>query len=186
MDDDTQNLPVTICILRRAKLGKEKEFEQLLSNIIASASEFPGHLGTNVFRPNDSDNPEYRIIFKFDLVSNLQRWEESQERRRWMELAEPLTEGDGTLEKFTGLETWFTLPAKKAIIPPPRYKMAFITWLAIFSLINVINFLFAPILNVLPPLVRTFVLTLTLVLLMTYVVMPQMTKIFSQWLYPHR
>jgi uncharacterized protein len=184
MNHDTQDVPVTICILRRAKLGKEKEFEQLLSNIIASASQFPGHLGTNIFRPIDSDNPEYRIIFKFDQLTNLQRWEESQERQRWMELAQPLTEGDENVEKLTGLETWFTLPTNKAIIPPPRYKMAFITWLAIFSLINVITFLFAPILNALPLLIRTFVLTLTLVLLMTYVVMPQMTKLFSKWLYP--
>jgi uncharacterized protein len=186
MNNDINDPPVTICVLRSAKPGKEKEFEQVVSSMIDSAMEFPGHLGTNIFRPIDAENPEYRIIFKFDHISNLKRWEESEIRQRWLELVEPLSQGIANVEKLTGLETWFTLPTKKAIIPPPRYKMAFITWLAIFSLINIINFLFAPILNPLPPLIRTFILTACLVSLMTYIVMPQMTKLFAKWLYPRR
>lgn len=186
MNHETNDPPVTICVLRSAKPGKEKEFEQVISSMIASAMEFTGHLGTSTFRPTDTDNPEYRIIFKFDRMSNLKRWEESDVRQRWLELVEPLSQGTGNVEKLTGLETWFTLPTKKAIVPPPRYKMALITWLAIFCLINIINILFAPILNPLPPLIRTFLLTACLVSLMTYIVMPQMTKLFAKWLYPPR
>jgi uncharacterized protein len=186
MYHDPSDPPVTICVLRSAKPGKEKEFEQVVSSMIASAMEFPGHLGTSTFRPMDADNPEYRIIFKFDKISNLKRWEESQVRQRWLELVEPLSQGTANVEKLTGLETWFTLPAKKAIVPPSRYKMALITGLAIFCLINIINFLFAPILNSLPPLIRSFVLITCLVSLMTYVVMPQMTKLFAKWLYPRQ
>jgi uncharacterized protein len=186
MNYDNNDPPVTICILSRAKPGKEQEFEEVVSSMIASAMEFTGHLGTSIFRPTDTDSQEYRIIFKFDKITNLQRWEESEVRQRWLELLKPLSQGTANIEKLTGLETWFTLPGKKAIIPPPRYKMAFITWLAIFVLINIINILFAAILNPLPPLIRTLVMTACLVSLMTYVVMPQMTKLFYNWLYPHR
>lgn len=90
---------------------------------------FEGHLGVNVFRPTDSSNPEYRIIFKFDRMSNLRRWEESEIRREWLERAESLTLGPPEIQTLTGLETWFTLPAQKAIVPPPRYKIALLTWL---------------------------------------------------------
>ena len=186
MNQNTNDPPVTVCVLRRAKPGMEQEFERIIAGIIAAASEFPGHLGTNIFHLPDSDLHEYRIIFKFDHISNLRRWEESDVRRHWLDLAAPLTEGEADVRLITGLETWFTLPVKKAIVPPPRYKMAAISWLAIFPLINLINFLFASFLNLLPYLIRSLTISVVLVFLMTYVVMPRMTRLFARWLYPRQ
>jgi uncharacterized protein len=94
MNQNTNDPPVTVCVLRHAKPGMEQEFERIIAGIIAAASEFPGHLGTNIFRPPDSEHHEYRIIFKFDHLSNLRRWEESDVRRHWLEIATPLTEGE--------------------------------------------------------------------------------------------
>lgn len=74
----------------------------------------------------------------------------------------------------------------RPIIPPPRYKMEIVTWLAIFGLIVIINLLFGSFLASLTMLMRSFVLTVGLVVLMTYVVMPRMTRLFSGWLYPKR
>ena len=147
---------------------------------------FRGHLGTNVFRNSDPTNPEYLIVFKFDRQSNLRRWEESKCRRQWLTKIERLTVGSPTIEVLTGLETWFTMSPRQPIIPPPRYKMATLTWIAIFPLVNIINLLLEPILKPFPPLLRSLILTLILVPLMTYVVMPRITRIFARWLYPHR
>jgi antibiotic biosynthesis monooxygenase (ABM) superfamily enzyme len=41
-------------------------------------------------------------------------------------------------------------------------------------------------LNLLPTLVRTLVFTALMVTLMTYAVMPRLTRLFSFWLYPDR
>lgn len=65
---------------------------------------------------------------------------------------------------------------------PPRYKMFLLTWLAIYPLITTILLVFGSWLNAIPLLPRTLLLTGVLVYLMTYVVMPKMTKIFHQWL----
>ena len=82
---------------------------------------------------------------------------------------------------------WFQMPkrhAPGAPQPPPRWKMAMITWLAIFPLINVLNLVLAPLLGGLPAIVRTLVSTAILVPLMTWVVMPAMTRLFLRWLFP--
>ena len=181
---NADNPLVTVAVLRHVKPGCETDFEEVISGITKAAMTFEGHLGVNIFRPINPDNPEYLIVFKFNHISNLRRWEESDIRRKWVARAENLTLGSPQIQTFTGLETWFTLPTQQAIIPPPRYKMALITWLAIFPLVNVINILFGSILNQLPLLVRTLVLTVVLVLLMTYAIMPQMTRVFKRWLYP--
>ncbi|MCC5654336.1 hypothetical protein LC609_32065 [Nostoc sp. XA013] len=66
---------------------------------------------------------------------------------------------------------------------PPHYKMFLLTWLAIYPLITGILWLFGTLLAVFPLPLRTFILTGALVYLMTYIVMPKLTKVFHAWLY---
>lgn len=178
--------PVTVVISRRVKPGCKKAFEKFISGITASAMTFEGHLGTNVFRPSSRTDNEYRIIFKFDRASNLQVWEESECRRQWLARAESLRLEPARIRVITGLETWFTLPSPKQVTPPPRYKMATVTLLTLFPLIQLAQLTLVPLLELtpLPLLLRSLIITAILVWLMTYVAMPRMTKLFSKWLYP--
>lgn len=178
--------PVTVVISRRVKPGCEKAFEKFISGITAAAMTFEGHLGANVFRPSSPKDHEYQIIFKFDRASNLRIWEESECRRQWLARAESLRLEPAKIRVITGLETWFTLPSPKPIVPPPRYKMAVITLLALFPLIQLANLILVPIFKPLPPLLSSLIITVIIILLMTYVVMPRMTKLFSRWLYPKK
>ncbi|MBI4782127.1 MAG: antibiotic biosynthesis monooxygenase [Oscillatoriophycideae cyanobacterium NC_groundwater_1537_Pr4_S-0.65um_50_18] len=176
--------PATVDILQRVKPGCEAAFEQVLADLIEAARAFDGHLGVNVFRPSDRANPEYRIVFKFDRISHLQQWETSAIRQRLLDRANRLTVGTGQTSVLTGLETWFTLPQQPGLAPPARYKMVVITGITIYVLINLMNLLVLPLLTLLPPLLRTLVVTFLMVALMTYVVMPRLTKLFAGWLYP--
>lgn len=178
--------PVTAVASRRVKPGCEREFEEWAQGIFAAANKFPGYLGSEVFRPSGPEDDEYRIVFRFDHESNLRTWETSEERRRWLKKVRPLLKEEGKVSVLTGLEAWFTLPAKPAEPPPPRYKMAVVTWLAVFPLITTIFLALGSVLNGLPLLLRSLVLTVIMVILMTYVVMPRMTRLFSFWLYPDR
>jgi uncharacterized protein len=176
--------PATVDILQRVRPGCEAAFEGVLSDLIEAAKAFEGHLGVNVFRPVDRANPEYRIVFKFDRVSHLKQWENSAIRHKLLARANQLTVGSARVSILTGLETWFTLPQQPGLSPPPRYKMMVISGITIYVLINLINVLIVPLLQPLPPLLRTLVVTLLMVAIMTYVAMPRMTKLFAGWLYP--
>ena len=87
-----------------------------------------------------------------------------------------------------GLETWFTLPGEEVPIPPPPWKMALISGLAIYPLVTLINLFLVPFLEhehlPLPLPLRTLVMTTILIPTMTWVVMPRMAKLFWRWLYP--
>lgn len=176
--------PVTVDVLQRVKPGAEAEFEAVLMELIAAAQSHAGHLGVNVFRPSDRTHPEYRIVFKFDHLSHLKQWEASPIRRRLLERVRRLTVDPGQISVLTGLETWFTLPTQPGLPPPPRYKMAIISGVAIFILLNLINLLVVPFLSPLPPLLRSLIVVGLMVSTMTYLVMPRLTKLFARWLYP--
>ena len=183
VDPRQEDPPATGVASRRVEPGREGEFEEWISGILAAVKEYPGYLGSDVLRPNNAEDDEYSIVYRFDSGSNLKRWEESAERRRWRDKAGPLVKEE-RLRTLTGLETWFTLPSRSGEPAPPRYKMAIVTWLAVFPTVLVIFTLFGPLLNLLPTVLRTLIFTLTMVTLMTYVIMPRVTRLFSFWLYP--
>lgn len=176
--------PVTVLVTRRVKPGKEAEYEKFVSGVAAAASAFPGHLGATVFRPEGHDDREYRVVMRFDHESSLKRWEDSAERKAWHARARELAEDLPAAQKVTGLETWFTLPGRRTITPPPRYKMALITWAAVYPLVTLIFFLLQPLFLQMPTPLRTLVLTGIMIPAMTYVIMPGMARLFKRWLYP--
>jgi uncharacterized protein len=175
--------PATAVVLRRVKRGREQEFEEWISGVLAAVNRFPGYLGAEVLRPSDSDENEYMIIVQFDHVSNLHAWETSEERQRWLRKSWPLLYEEEKVQFLTGLETWFTLPQKPGEPTPPRYKMAIVTWLGVFPVVTAIFFLFGRWLNPLPTVLHTLVFTAMMVTLMTYVILPRMTRLFAFWLY---
>jgi len=178
--------PATAVVSRRVKPGREQEFEEWVSGILAAANRFPGYRGSEILRPIDPEGNRYNIITRFDHESNLHAWETSEERQRWLRKSKPLLQEEEKLKVLTGLETWFTLPSSPGEPPPPRYKMATVSWLALFPVVTGIFFLFGRWLNPLPTVVHTLVLTAMMATLMTYVIMPRMTRLFSFWLYPDR
>lgn len=81
--------------------------------------------------------------------------------------------------KSSSVKRWKT---NKSKVQPPRYKLFLLTWLAIYPLITVILHFFGQYLNLLPLPLRTLILTGVLVYLMTFWVMPNLTKLFQTWL----
>lgn len=181
-DEDTHQ--VTAIISHFIRPGREQGYEDWVHGISAAAHQFKGHLGVNVIRPCDHAHPEYVAIVRFDHYNSLKTWLESSVRQEWLERLQPLIEKPETIQTLTGLETWFTLPNKPMKAPPPRYKMAIVTWLAVFFTISILNRLLVPLLLGLPVLLRTLLITGLTVALLTYVIMPRLTQLFRKWLYP--
>jgi uncharacterized protein len=182
--DIGEDRPVTTTVTRRVKPGHEAFYEQFLEGIIAAASEFPGHLGVEVFRPESATAGEYRIVYQFDNAQHLRRWLDSDEHAAWLERAEPHAVGPIRRSFVTGLESWFTLPDRPGTPPPPPYKMALLTWITIFPLITGIVLATAPLLEGSPQVLRLGITTAVAVPLMTWVVMPRVTRLLRPWLYP--
>jgi uncharacterized protein len=66
--------------------------------------------------------------------------------------------------------------------PPPRWKMALITWPPVFVLISLISFAFRPELAKLPLLLRTLTVSTLMVLPLTLLIMPNVTRLLRRWL----
>jgi uncharacterized protein len=173
--------PVTVVVRHRVRPGQAAEFEEWLRGITRAMLQAEGHLGFNVVRPADAKRPEYLVLLRFDTLDSLERWEASAERREWLDRLDPLTVQAPARERHTGLEVWFTPPV--GCSQPPRYKIVVVTLLAIYPLIALVQVTLVPLMAGWPVLLRTLVSSALLVCLMSYAVMPLMTRLFSRWLY---
>jgi antibiotic biosynthesis monooxygenase (ABM) superfamily enzyme len=188
-DNSASNGPVTIIVTRKAKKGKISEFEEWMDGITHEAMKFEGHMGANIIRPADPSNPEYVIIFRFNTYENLTKWEKSETRKKWIDKGKDVTEGEAKVEKQTGLEFWFTpnsVSAPAAVEQPPRYKMAIVVTGIIFVLVSVLLPQIRQLTLSLPVLLSTLVGVVIMVLLMTYVLMPSVTRLLRPWLLKKR
>jgi uncharacterized protein len=176
--------PVTSTVTRRVKPGHEPFYERFLEGIIAAASRFPGHLGAEVFRPQTAAAGPYQVVYRFDTGQHLRAWLDSDEHAAWLERAEPHVIGPVRRQVLTGLETWFTVPGRPDTPPPPPYKMALLTWVTIFPLITLVVVVLGPLLEGLALVPRLAITTAVTVPIMTWLVMPRVTRLLRGWLYP--
>lgn len=175
--------PVTVTVARRVAPGRTAEFEDWCDGIIGAAARYPGFLGAGMLRPHDAGG-EWHVVYRFADAASLRRWEASEERATWLERADDLIEETG-VHRVSGLETWFALPGRTAPAPP-KWKMAIVTLLAIVPLVLAMNLTVLPVLTDWPMVARTLVFSGTLTGLMTWVVMPRMTRLFRRFLYGGR
>jgi uncharacterized protein len=176
--------PVTVLYSRRVKPGREADFEAWARGILAAARQFPGHLGASVLDAPASR--ERHILFSFADRRTLRAWLDSEERRRWLARVEELLEADRGLQQLTGLETWFKLPGSNVptMKPPPRWKMWLVSLVAVYPLVLAFQVLVVPRMARLPLPLRALLFPLVLLTLMTFVVMPVMTRLLRRWLGP--
>lgn len=194
---DREDGPITVIVTRTAKKGRTKEFEDWMDGIVHESLKFEGHLGVDIIRPIEQSKPEYVIIFRFNTLNNLLKWERSQARKDWLVKSKDVVEGEDKVQKLTGLEFWFTPRSphrteseatnnearSQPVNLPPRYKMAMVTVGIVFLLLNTlipkIEQLTAP----LPLLLSSLLGVTIMVFLMTYLIMPSITRLLKPWLY---
>lgn len=176
--------PVTVSVERWARPDQVEAFEATLRGVIEAAHRFPGHRGASVFPPSDPTRSPYRVVFAFEHVADLRRWEQSDELRAWRTRLDEFTIDAPRVEKVSGLESWFGTPSEPLPLTPPRYKTLAVTWLAAYPLVTLLFALLGGTLERLALPVRTALFSLTMLGLMIYVVMPRVTRLFDPWLNP--
>ena len=94
-------------------------------------------------------------------------------------------------QEATGLETWFSIPECTELETPPRWKMSIVTFIPVY----ILSIIIIPLLDIIFQGERSFIkegdfywmtvmVAALLVLILTYIVMPWLSRyVFRKWLY---
>jgi antibiotic biosynthesis monooxygenase (ABM) superfamily enzyme len=174
--------PLTVVATWKVKPGKEAAFEELQRAFTSESAKFPGYLGVSVMR-NPTPSGEYVVIYKFDCQDHLDAWQKSSVRQELLRKAEPLRADAVRYQIGNGLEFWFTSPTSSA--HPPRWKMAIITALGVWPVSILVSRVLKPYIANTPQLLQALLISVGIVILLTWLVMPVLVKIFRYWLENH-
>ncbi|MDX2014021.1 MAG: hypothetical protein SFW67_27740, partial [Myxococcaceae bacterium] len=161
--------PVTVVVTRRFVSDRQADGEAWLRRAIEAASRFPGHLGAFVVRQGPE---QVSLVFRFESVPRLLAWEASAERAQLLAEVEPLTRAV-QVQRLEGLEPFFALPGPGV---PPKWKMAVVTWLVAFPLIQGLQATVGRALEGAPAVLRGAAVGALMVATMTWFAMPAATR----------
>ena len=173
-------MPIHIAIVRRVRPGCEDEFKRALKEFFQTSFAHDGVLGASMLTPPPgSDSREFGILRTFASERECDAFYESPMFRAWEERARTLTEGEPEYRQLHGLEAWFRSPHS----PPPRWKMATATLLGVYPVSFLIGITLSPTLRKLPLALNVLVVSAIIVSMLTWVVMPFITRVLRGWLY---
>lgn len=160
------------------------------------AHRYPGFLGSGWIRAGEESHV-WHMLYRFANANLLDEWENSTERRDWLSTGQGFVRSERT-KRRTGIEGWFDEPATGAIpttvaeaeaqdparTSPRRWKQAVAIWLGFFP----VNLAFSYAVSPLPfwgdldIWLRVLITTLVLTPIMTFWVLPWVTRMIRPWL----
>jgi uncharacterized protein len=164
----------------RPRPGQEEAVARWVRRIVGDARHHDGNVAVTVITPDRTG--VYRVVHQFRDRAALEAWLVSPQRAERLREAEPLLEQPPHVRR-TGLEAWFHLPGDGPDVgPPARWKMWLTSVIAIYPLVLGFLLWVSPLIKDWPLPIRAAAFPLVLLSLMTYLVMPTVTRLLRRWL----
>ena len=172
--------PIHVAITRRIKPGREQEFQTALKEFFArSLAESGVHGAAMLVPPPGSASNEYGIIRSFASIADRDAFYASPLYLDWKKRVAPLADGEPEARELHGLEAFFRQDSPS---PPPRWKMAIATYLGVVPVIMTLALTLAPLIRSWNFVLYNLVFNTCVVVLLTWVVMPLITRALHGWL----
>jgi antibiotic biosynthesis monooxygenase (ABM) superfamily enzyme len=173
---------VTVVFTRRVTPGREDEYRRWLRGFQEASRSWPGFQGVTTHRSGKREG-EFISIARFASAEALHAWEESQLYKEWLaRLPADTVLGDASIRRAEGVEFWFT-PPNTAAEAPSQHKMALVIFILVVALTTVFTAILKALFPGSPQYIRIILNAIFQVTLLTYVIMPRVTKWLAWWLY---
>jgi antibiotic biosynthesis monooxygenase (ABM) superfamily enzyme len=175
--------PIHIAIILRVRQSHVAEFEQALTVYARQSLAEPGARGVHCIYPlPGSDSTEYGVMRSFASAADRDAFYDTVLFKDWLARIEPMVEGKSTRRQLSGLEAWFRDGGEPM---PPRWKLALLTWPAVWLVSTLVRAILAPALGPnLPQVLEAGCITAGVVVILTWIAMPFLVKIARPWLQP--
>jgi uncharacterized protein len=177
VNTETKSKTVTSLISRSIKPGYEKDYDDWLRRFSEFERKALGYLGTTVVLPGGTNSNIRYIIRRFTDKASMDIWDNSPDVQRLLQEANRYSTRH--YETATGLETWFMLPNLKPVMPPARWKMAIVVFVAAYTTSMLSRSLLGFLLSDWPLITSTLMYSTILVISLTYLLLPILSRIFK-------
>jgi uncharacterized protein len=184
--DDQAEPPVAMVFTHHVRKGKVDDYRAWRRKTITAQAHYPGYLATDSFEPRGQLQDEWVDIVRYDSVDHLNTWMKSEERQKLLEELTPIAESVHEHRLATGLEGWFNLNrrADEPVNVPPAWKQALSVLLALYPTVMILGLIVNPWMQNLTFPVQMLIGNILSVALLTWLIMPVVTRVLNFWLSP--
>ncbi|CAM2877086.1 antibiotic biosynthesis monooxygenase [Prescottella defluvii] len=180
--EDDGTAPVTVAVSHPPVPGREPEFLAWQQRITQAESRFPGFRGSELHAPIPGIQDEWTILFTFGSQADLDRWLGSPDRAAL--LAEGRAFRDFSLRTVPNpYGSWFPSTAGAAT-QVPSWKTALSVLVGLYPLVVVLTITIDEVWPRAPLWLSLLIGNIASVSLLTWVVMPIVTRALRFWLEP--
>ena len=169
-------------ISRSIKPGYEKDYDDWLRRFLEFVRKALGYLGTTVVLPGGTNSNIRYILRRFTDKASMDIWDNSPDVQRLLQEANRYS--TRTLRNSHRSRNMVHAPNLKPVMPPPRWKMAIVVFVAAYTTSMLSRSLLGFLLSDWPLITSTLMYSTILVISLTYLLLPIFSLIFKRWLYP--
>ena len=161
------------------KEGGEPTHREVHDDVLTELDSYPGFRSREILEAVPGIQSETVVILTFDDETSLRGWLESDERKRLLSRLDPHIEGTYTTNVLGGFAGWFTFDGSSE---PPRWKQALVVLAALFPIALLITFVRSQLWPGAPMVPAVFIGNVIGISVLTWVVMPPLTRRLAGWL----
>jgi hypothetical protein len=179
--------PVSAVISTRVKPGQQDAFLRWYRRISAVQARFEGFQGYKFEAPIPGVQDDWVTILRFDSDAHLEAWLNSEQRQQILQEANAFSLDTHIRKVRVGFEAWLKFTDDQQQSSPSVWKVNMIVLLALYPLVFLFSiFVQTPLLiqRGIPFWLALFIGNAVSTILLGWVVVPALSKVFGWWLNP--
>ncbi|MES0810937.1 antibiotic biosynthesis monooxygenase [Roseibium sp. SCPC15] len=177
-------MPITIAVTDHVPLAQKNRYEALVGELHRLFAAQEGFQSVDTVRHQRPDGVEYTVLLRWANQDTADNWRENAEISRKLSQIEEITGGATQYVEAAGLGLWFDHPDNAAPLLPPFWKRVTLSVLAVYPMLMLLLALSAPLIGNLPQPVQVLTVVIVLSALLTWPIMPWLSKLLQPWLAP--
>lgn len=178
---DGSDHPVSVLLRFHSAPNRGAPFQVERSRVLASLRDAPGCRAVVELGPPPETPGDVCVVAQFDGAASWRLWRDGSQWAGWF--GDPSERvGSPTVQECHGSAARLVLPALHPGGPPPRRKMAVVMWISVYPTITALLWLLWPLVQGFPLPLRTLALSVVMVPLMVWVIVPWVTARLAPWL----
>ncbi|MEU1677024.1 antibiotic biosynthesis monooxygenase [Streptomyces roseifaciens] len=179
---------VTAVISHQVKSGREEDFLGWQEKVLKAQENFPGFMGSELFKPVEGVEERWVAVFRFDSREHLEDWLESDTRSRLLDEGRAYFVSYDVHKVGSAFSGWFRFGKGAQDAAPPDWKQAMSVILALYPTVMVLNLTVGRELDDLnvPGYIGLFISNVLSVSILTWILMPLVNGALGFWLAPSR
>ncbi|MEH6443678.1 MAG: hypothetical protein V7784_07265 [Oceanospirillaceae bacterium] len=177
--------PITLAVTDHVPMGEKERYEALIKELHKMFSASGGFLSVDIVRHHRPHQVEYTILSRWSDEIAVSNTLQDKPIREKISQIEAITGGPAQYVQAIGLGMWVDHTEMGPQRLPPAWKRITMSIIAVYPMLMLLMAITGPFIGWMPQYLYVLILVIVLSALLTWLIMPWLSKMLRPWLEPN-